>query len=460
MAVLLIEITKYLTILFFAIYTYKCFSLFAGRDFAARQTILNTQTAMCFIIHFLGYLTLFYVMTEERMALLFLYFSELLILILTISLYSLFYPKSSRLVVNNMCMLLVIGFIMLARLDTTTCIHQVILSAAAIAISLVIPVMVRKMKVLQKWTYLYAGAGIVLLGIVLAKGALTGGAKLSFSIGSFALQPSEFVKILFVFFIAGSFREAVSFKQVVFTTILAAAHVLILVLSTDLGAAVIYFVVYLIMLFVATRQPLYLIAGTACGSGAAVVAYKLFNHVRVRVSVWKDPFANWDQGMQIGQALFAIGTGSWLGMGLTQGLPKTIPVVKSDFIFAAVCEELGGIFALCLVLVCLSCFLMFLNIAMQIRERFYKLIALGLGTCYIFQVFLNIGGVIKFIPMTGVTLPWISYGGSSLFATAIMFAIIQGLYILREDEEEEIERQRAKKTRQQRRRARRHGRIS
>ena len=102
-------------------------------------------------------------------------------------------------------------------------------------------------------------------------------------------------------------------------------------------------------------------------------------------------------------------------------------------------------FALCLILVFVSCYIMFLNIAMQLHDQFYKLVALGLGTCYIFQVFLNIGGVIKFIPSTGVTLPLISYGGSSMLSTLIMFAIIQGLYILREDEEESIERRKKEK---------------
>ena len=115
-----------------------------------------------------------------------------------------------------------------------------------------------------------------------------------------------------------------------------------------------------------------------------------------------------------------------------------IPVAETDFIFSAIAEELGVIFALCLILVCVSCYVMFLNIAMEIRNRFYKLIALGLGTCYIFQVFLTIGGVTKFIPSTGVTLPLVSYGGSSMLSTMIMFGIIQGLYIIREDEEEEI----------------------
>mgnify|MGYP005773478867 FL=1 len=153
---------------------------------------------------------------------------------------------------------------------------------------------------------------------------------------------------------------------------------------------------------------------------------------------------------QVAQSLFAIGTGGWFGMGLFQGEPDTIPVASEDFIFSAIAEEMGIIFALCLILVCVSVYIMFLNIAMQLRSMFYKLVALGLGTCYIFQVFLTIGGVTKFIPSTGVTLPLVSYGGSSLVSTLIMFAIIQGLYILREDEEETIERKKKERLRAKR----------
>ena len=129
-----------------------------------------------------------------------------------------------------------------------------------------------------------------------------------------------------------------------------------------------------------------------------------------------------------------------------QGSPNKIPVVEQDFIFSAISEELGGIFAICLIMVCISCFLMFLNIAMQMKEQFYKLVALGLGTVYAFQVFLTIGGVTKFIPSTGVTLPLISYGGSSLLATMMLFAVIQGLYILRQDEGENNARKKQQKT--------------
>jgi cell division protein FtsW (lipid II flippase) len=115
-------------------------------------------------------------------------------------------------------------------------------------------------------------------------------------------------------------------------------------------------------------------------------------------------------------------------------MPNKIPVVTKDFVFSAISEELGGVFALCLILVCISCFLMFLNIAMQMRDPFYKLIALGLGVVYGIQVFLTLGGVTKFIPSTGVTLPLVSYGGSSLISTMVLFAIIQGLYVRKSEE--------------------------
>ena len=126
-------------------------------------------------------------------------------------------------------------------------------------------------------------------------------------------------------------------------------------------------------------------------------------------------------------------------MGLYQGMPKSIPVVEKDFMFAAISEELGGIFALCVIFLCLGCFLQFMLIANKMQAMFYKMIAFGLGVVYITQVFLTIGGVVKFIPSTGVTLPFVSYGGSSILSTFIIFRVIQGLYILKRNEEEEDE---------------------
>ena len=215
---------------------------------------------------------------------------------------------------------------------------------------------------------------------------------------------------------------------------------MILVLSKDLGSALIFFISYVIMLFIATGNWLYLIAAGVLGKGATSIAYTLFDHVRRRFTAWKNPWADIDNtGYQITQSLFAIGTGGWFGMGLCQGMPNRIPVVEKDFIFAAISEEMGAIFAICVLLICLGCFIQFMMIATQMQAMFYKIIAVGLGMEYVVQVFLTVGGVTKFIPSTGVTLPFVSYGGSSIVTTFLLFSIIQGLYIIKRNDEEEME---------------------
>ena len=443
MANIIIECAKYLMIFLITIYAYQCFTVFGYEDGEKKKKVLRSQNRLMFMIHFMAFSSM-YLKTGEIKILLF-YIVQALILLVTILLYTRIYPKVSRLIVNNMCMLLTIGFIMITRLQYNKAVKQSIIVAGAVALSLVVPVIVRKVKGLSELRILYGGIGLIALAAVVVIGRVSGGAKLGFEIAGFGIQPSEFVKILFVFFVAASLNRSTAFRDVVITTVVAAFHVLILVVSKDLGAALIIFVVYLVMLYVATRQPLYIFAGLGSGSVAAVAAYHLFNHVRVRVLVWQDPFTSYqDGGYQVAQSLFAIGTGSWFGTGLGQGKADAIPVADEDFIFSAIAEEMGLIFALCMILICLSCYVMFLNITMRLRNQFYKLVALGLGTCYIFQTFITIGGVTKFIPSTGVTLPLVSYGGSSVMSTLIMFAIIQGLYILREDEEEDLERKKEK----------------
>lgn len=436
---IIVELSKYLIIVIIIMYSYLCFAIFGYHDAEKKRGMLRRQNALMFMLQLIAFIVLYLEMDDIKIAVF--YLMQMALFAATILLYTHIYPNVSRLVVNNMCMLLCIGLIMLTRLSYEKAIKQFMIATGAIGLSLAIPIIIRKVGVLSKWRVLYAVAGLISLGVVAILGQVSYGAKLAFTIAGISIQPSELVKIIFVFYVAASFKASRDFINVVITTVIAAVHVLILVASTDLGAALIIFIVYLTMLYVATRQPFYMVAGLTAGSVASVIAYHLFRHVRTRVIVWRDPFAAYDNGgYQVAQSLFAIGTGGWLGMGLCQGQPDAIPVAAEDFIFSAIAEELGIITALCLILICLSCYVMFLNIAMQLRNIFYKLVALGLGTCYIFQVFLTIGGVTKFIPSTGVTLPLVSYGGSSLLSTLIMFAIIQGLYIVREDEEERIER--------------------
>ena len=177
----------------------------------------------------------------------------------------------------------------------------------------------------------------------------------------------------------------------------------------------------------------------------AVMLFKerLFGHVLVRVNAWRDPWADISgQGYQVAHSLFAIGSGGFFGAGLTKGSPKIIPVSESDFIFAAISEEFGVIFGLALILVCFSCFISFIGISMRVRNRFYKTMAFGFAICYMFQTFLSIGGVTKFIPSTGVTIPLVSYGGSSVLSSVVMFAIMQGISTIENKEAKKIEEER------------------
>ena len=440
------EVSKYLIILLMMIYTFSCFTVFRKRDSEDQKNVLRRQIVLMLFMNLVAYTVLF--LQDNDMKMLMMYGAVFLFIVVVQILYRVIYRKGNMLIVNNMCMLLSIGFLILSRLSFGKAVKQFEIVVIGMVLSFIVPVIVRKVKILKDLTWLYGIVGLALLMVVLAMAAISGGAKLSIEIGGVTFQFSELVKITFVFFVAGMLREDTSFKRVVITTVVAAAHVLILVVSKDLGSAVVFFVAYIVMLYVATKKARYALAGLAGGTLAAVVAYFLFNHVRQRVIVWQDPIAVYDKvggGYQVAQGLFGISAGGWFGMGLGKGMPNIIPVVDKDFIFAAICEELGAIFAICMLLVCMSCYLMIVNASMQMSKPFYKLIAMGLGAEYAFQVFLTVGGTSKFIPMTGITLPLVSYGGSSVICTILMFAIIQGLYILREDEGEELERKRKEK---------------
>lgn len=439
------EISKYVIALLMALYAYESFAVFRFRDEESRGGIYTRQNLLMLVVHFSCFMAICF--ETGDITYLFFYVFQQIVLFVTAILFHMIYPGANRLAVNNMCMLLGVGFVILTRLSYEKAVKQFVIVVCSIVLTMAIPFFIRKLKFLKKLTWVYALAGIAALAVVLVLGAYTNGSKISYSIGGVTFQPSEFVKIIFVFFVASALHESATFFEVFTTAVVAGIHVVILVISKDLGSALIFFVVYVLMVFVATRNPLYLLAGTAGGSVAAVIAYQVFSHVQVRVQAWRDPWSEIDSaGYQITQSLFAIGSGGWFGMGLFEGTPNSIPFVEADFIFSAIAEELGIIFAMCVILICLSSFMMFMDISMKLNDSFYRLIAFGLGVTYIFQVFLTIGGGSKFIPLTGVTLPLVSYGGSSVLTTLIMFAIIEGLCMVKGDEEKE-EKHVAKKKR-------------
>lgn len=443
---LIVETSKYLMIFLMAVYTYANFRFFSFPDLERQRKICARQNRGMFGIHFLAYLVMWLKVQDEtlRGMLAAFYGAQVVFFLCYLCLYPVIYGNVSRLLVNNTCMLLSIGFIMLTRLSLDKGLDKAVRQFAIVVVSALvtwlIPCIMERVWQLYRLQRLYAGLGLAVLFIVWLAGNESFGAQLSLTIGGVSLQPSEFVKLTFVFFVASMFYQSLSFRTIGMTTAVAGAHVLIMVLSRDLGGALIFFITYVLMLFIATNNWAFLGAGAVAGVSASMAAYGLFGHVQRRVAAWRNPWADIDnRGYQITQSLFAIGTGGWFGMGLCQGMPGKIPVVEKDFIFSAVSEELGGVFAICVLLICLGCFIQFMMIAASMEAVFYKLIAFGLGMEYIIQVFLTVGGVTKFIPSTGVTLPFVSYGGSSILSTFLLFGIMQGLYILKRRDEEELE---------------------
>ena len=424
--------SRVILVVLFAFYTYDCFAVLrTGLTEAQREPFYRHQLLYNYLFLLFANLILF--VHSYDLQVVFLLGLEMVFFFAVHFIYRVIYPTASRSLSNNMCMLLSISSVILTRLSVDTAMRQLLFADISLLVTAAIPFLIRKVSFFNKLTYVYAVVGLLGLLIVAAVGKTVNGARLNLSFGPLTIQLSEFIKILFVFFVACMLYQSTGRRQILITSAVAAAHVLILVASKDLGSAGIFLLTYLVMLYVATKQPLYLLGGFVFGIISVSAANVLFSHVHNRFVAWRDPMGPIDgAGYQIAQSLFAIGTGGWFGSGLYQGMPEKIPVVTSDFIFSAISEELGAVFGLCLSFLCIGCFLMFFNIALQIRDPFYKLLALGLGTEYGTQVFLALGGVIRFIPSTGVTLPLVSYGGSSLLATMALFSIVQGLYVLRE----------------------------
>lgn len=443
-------VSKYLIILFMILYTVICFTYFFARNRKKRNRNLNMQIFYIFMIHFLCHICLF--IYQQNAKILVYYPVEIFIAVMYIVLFRFVYRDSSKLLTNNVAFLMLIGYTILLRLNPSLAIKQFILATMGLLVTLFIPMIFGRLKKLQNWNIFFGVTGLVLLASVFIPGIgqTINGARNWISIGGFSLQPMEFVKILFIFFVASSLVKVNTLKELIINAGIAATFMLILVAEKDFGAVMIFYICYFMMVYLATSRAIFpiigiLLAVLACLVGYALFKDSLFSHIMVRVQAWQDPFAYRDtSGYQITQSLFAIGTGGFLGSGLGNGMPYLIPVSESDFIFSAICEELGLLFGICLTLVFVSSFLAMQNIAMKCKVPFFKYVTFGISITYIIQVMLNIGGATKFIPSTGVTLPLVSYGISSVFSTLIMFSIVQYSYIVVSKEayrfEEERER--------------------
>lgn len=336
-----------------------------------------------------------------------------------------------------------IGYVMIARLNEDLAGRQAIWTLAGLVAFTVTLVAVRSVRMFEQYRYLLAaaGMGLLLLPLLPIIGLDVRGARIWINVGLFTIQPGEFAKVVLTMFLAGYLvdkRELLTIS----TRRIAGIHVpdlrhfgplglavgvalLIMVAERDLGSSLLFFGLFVVMMYLATSRVAYVLGGLAFFLAGSVAAYQVFAHVRRRVSAWIDPFADVDDsGFQVAEAAFAMADGGLVGTGIGEGTPGVIPAVSTDMIFAAIGEELGLLGTGAVLVGFLLLVGAGFRVALEAPEPFEKLVAGGLTALLGFQVIVIVGGVVRLLPLTGVTLPFVSYGGSSLVANYVILAIL------------------------------------
>lgn len=297
---------------------------------------------------------------------------------------------------------------------------------------------IRRLRRWERWFWPLMGLSAAGLALPIVHGVSKYGAYNWISIFGVSAQPSEFVKfaLVLVLAIGLSRRDRALWRWAALA--FSAAMCGMLLVQRDLGALLIYFFTTLMMYFIASSNLLVTLGGLAAGAGGAVVAYNAFDYVKKRVAVFQNPWSDpRDAGYQIVQALVAIGSGGMFGMGLGLGMPRNIPLYHSDFVFAAICEEFGYLFALCLLMVYVLIAARGIRVAMNARAGFHALAAAGVSALLGVQTLIIVGGNIKLIPLTGVTLPFVAAGGSSLISCFACAGLLLGISSINEQYERE-----------------------
>lgn len=400
-------------------------SIFEFKISEITMGMLSTIQTVMVVLFMLNTSFILYLVKEDATILLLMTGQLLFYLIIGISLNKLTVPASKALT-NNVFMLLSFSFVVLERLSMTKALRQFVYGIFSLVFAVIVVILLRKIKEIERTTFAFAAFGILFLILVLILGQTENGARLSIVLLGLRIQASEFVKITFLFFISGAIVLFRDYRGFFIATVGTAIHVIILALSRDLGTALIFLCAYVFLTFIAYKNYVVLSLEMIVGLVGGILAYQLFPHIQTRFVAWSDPLSVVDtKGYQISQSLFAIGTAGWVGSGFTNGSPGKIPVVTMDFIFSAISEEFGAIVAICLIIILMCMTVILFNIAYKCTDSFYMLITSGIAIIFAIQTILNIGGVIKFIPSTGVTLPFVSYGGNSLLSMIICFYLAQ-----------------------------------
>ncbi len=337
------------------------------------------------------------------------------------------YRGSCPLLLNSVLFLTSISLIFLYRINPELSMQLFKFIVLGFSVILILPLAFKVVPKIDRLNIGYFIASfIILLLPTIFNNSSAFGSNNWVQIGSLTFQPSEIVKFTFVFYLASFLDKEFNFRRLVYVTACSGVLIIILAMQNDFGGALIFFMTFMILLFVRTGSISLFLAGISGVSFFAVIAYNIASHIRLRVAIWQNPWASpYGDGFQIVQSLFAIGSYAPFGSGLTNGYPQSVPIIESDFIFSGISEEFGALYGLLLICVFIVAFYRCINIALRAEKSFHSLLVVGFTSLLAFQTFVIIGGVTKLIPLTGVTLPFVSYGGTSMFASILMFGIIQ-----------------------------------
>ena len=334
-----------------------------------------------------------------------------------------------------------IGITFVTRLQPDASLGQVVFLFLGVALMVGTLAVVKNLEVVKRYKYVLGIAGIILLVLPMFIGTEIYGSKLWIKIGGFQFQPGEFAKVLIVLFLAGYLAENRELLSISNRTVLGIKFprlrllyplfivwgvcLLVVAFERDLGSALLFYTIFLIMLYVATGRVSYVIIGLALLAVGAFGMYQIMSHVQVRVAIWLDPFSDAQNlGYQIVQSLFSLADGGLAGVGIGKGMADIIPVVASDMIFAAIGEEMGLLGGSAVLLLFMLFAVRGLTTAARAKSDLAAFSAAGLTAAISFQAFTIVGGVTKLIPLTGVTLPFMSQGGSSLLASFVIVALL------------------------------------
>lgn len=332
---------------------------------------------------------------------------------------------------NFLCAL---GILVLYDTNPNLAYHQALYYGVGLVGMVICIYFMRMFRSMRRLGFLLILGSFVFLALPLLLGKETNGAKNWVYFRSVSVQPSEFVKISLILVVAWFMNR----RQFLPWFLCAVGCLALLMLQKDLGTALLYYMTTLLLFFASTANIPLTLMGILGGGGAAVLGYRMFAHVKKRVALWRNPWSDYENaGYQIVQGLMALASGSLLGVGLGLGSPTTIPVYETDYIFAVICEQFGLIFGICVLMIYVAIIWRGTTIAMASRHAYQGLVAMGATMMIGLQTFVIIGGVIKLIPLTGVTMPFVSSGGSSLVSSMCLTGLIQGVASINEDDLEE-----------------------